>query len=1074
MFDNSYLFNHKALCDILETRGMDAIPSNVPLWKLKLTDSEYDSLKHTLRNHTEDLGSYGLEAALCYAEWWRRDYCGNIPSKEDVAASLGLDRIYSESIYMAARKALKRNGYKFIHSLKGTEYFRTLLNQGGLPINYIKNNDGNMGNFTRFLKGLVGELSIVNFDWNNEDHSIIQQFNCVSYLGKSFKNENIFDVAMQIAHAIIMDDYSILPYDDTDESLSLLTKSLKKEYTRTKNMRHVKPLSLHWKLKMSSDGQGFLFVNLDVVKDISSDSIPGINISTCYSFDVFIEGILIAKYVRKTLIRDENGNIVNAIYTRISVGIASDVLWHGTPVVEVKVRCDNDDRIFLTVCGCYAPDFDNPQVFQMLDDNIYIKSETSNKERNIVVYSLPWNGVNSQSIVIEGRCLYYSKFTDKFSLENLDSGEIISLTNTFTPYTVEFSGNYISWIEKANYKLLNDIPIIRVYDKDKNRVYNCKTSYRVRNGCNTNWRRLNNSCVLPFGLVDIKVNFPDGHFLVETFYAIGNLNFCSNNEDVFSTEIVCMSNYNIHPEIEIMDNVEITKMSNLSWKISRKRNSAVCPSVCNFRLYSQDNPDLKISIAIPFDGVTITDINGNKIPNGKIISFTNLTNYRIVSHGTKNRKISVSYSSEKIEDFSEVKTIQSRVIAGIVSLSDYHDLILRMFNLYGINSFDRNSSVELNVYGQKIYVRKFVLDSTIEDGKIIVTDSTEIDTDGFIYKGNVYAFPVGNELSNEDFHVIKLERETEEDNVFLFPKDFINQEIVVFSGSDVNRRIIPKYFDRREADLDKDKRSIRSFQITSQWEKLLSDENVMSGKHWQSVCKAFEICSNYNLPFTTYNGIRAIALDPKLIVKFVIAMWLNENKEVLLHDIDRFEQELVIALHWIPAKLWEECITEFMNTLPQQLLPIIVNKYQSLIELLQNLFNFTLSTDIANDFVAYLVQRKIHGGKVLTKADISNYKMMIHGLSDNNHDLPLIKFHLNGVYYPYKESMLPYYRVMIESAMCAAENTCEVDNRVNLFSYDNKDYARVVNFYRIYFKETYSEIFFNTVKLINSKDYELC
>ena len=90
------------------------------------------------------------------------------------------------------------------------------------------------------------------------------------------------------------------------------------------------------------------------------------------------------------------------------------------------------------------------------------------------------------------------------------------------------------------------------------------------------------------------------------------------------------------------------------------------------------------------------------------------------------------------------------------------------------------------------------------------------------------------------------------------------------------------------------------------------------------------------------------------------------------------------------------------------------------------------------------------------------------------HDLPLIKFHLNGVYYPYKESMLPYYRVMIESAMCAAENTCEVENRVNLFSYDNKDYARVVNFYRIYFKETYSEIFFNTVKLINSKDYELC
>ena len=1071
MFDNNYTCNHKAICAILDTRGMDEIPSSLPLWKLKLTVSEYESLKQTLRDHIEELEPYGIEAALCYAEWWRRDYLGNIPSKEDVVESLGLNREYAESVYMAARKALKRNGYKFIHSLKGTEYFRTLLNQGGLPVNYIKNNDGNMGNFTRFLKGLVSELSIVNYDWNNEDRSIIQQFNCISYLGKSFKNENIFDVAMQIAHAIIMDDNSLLPYDDTDESLSLLTKSLKKEYTHAKKMRHVKPLSLHWKLKTTSEGQGFLFVNLDIVKDISSDSIPGINTSTCYSFDVFIEGTLTAKYVRKTLIRDGNGNIVNAIYTRITIGMVCDILWHGTPVVEVKIRCDNDERFFLTVCGCFAPDFNYPQVFQMLDDNIYIKSETSNKENNIVVYSLPWNGINSHPITIEGRCLYYSEFTDRMKLENHDSGEIISLTNSFTPYTVEFSGNYISWIEKANYKLLNHIPVIRVYDKEKNRVYNYKTSYRVRNSSNTNWRRLNNACVFPFGLVDIKVEFPDGHFVVETFYAIGNLNFCSNNEEVFSTEVVCMCNHNIYPEIETMDNVEITKMSQLTWKITRKRNSAVCPSVCNFRLYSQGNPDLKITVAIPFDGVTITDINGNILPNGKIISFTNLANYRIVSHGAKNRKISVSYTSDKIEDLSEVKTIQSRVITGIVSLSDYHDLILRMFNLYGINSFDRNSSVELNVYGKKIYVRKFVLDSTIEEGNIRITDSTEVDTDGFIYKGSIYAFPVGDELSNEDFHVIKLERETEKDNMFLFPKDFNNHEIVVFSGPDVNRRIIPKYFDRREADFEEGNRTIRSAQITSQWGELLTDENLMTGKHWQIVCKAFEICSNYNLPFTTYNGIRAIALEPKLLVKFVIAMWLNENKEVLIHDIDRFEQELVIALHWIPAKLWEECISEFMNTLPQQLLPMIVN---NLVELLQDLYNYTLSTDMANDFVAYLVQRKINSGKILTKADVSEYKMRIHGLSDNNHDLPLIKFHLNGVYYPYKESMLPYYRVMIESAMCAAENTCEVENRVNLFSYDNKDYARVVNFYRIYFKETYSEIFFNTVKLINSKDYELC
>ena len=305
---------HIALKDILQSRGMKRLQGNYPLWKFKLTDDEYESLKLDIRSHIGFLKDFGIEAALCYAEWWRRDYRGNIPSKEDVAIGIGLSRAYGEELYMAARIALIQHGYSFLHSLKGTEYFRTLLNQGGLPVNYIKNTDGNMGSFTRFLKGLVRELSIINYDWSNEDNSIIQQFSCISYLGKAFKNENIYDVSMQIAHAIIMDDNALLPYDDTDASLSELTKSLKKEYTRAKKERKARPLSLHWKLRTSADGEGYLYVNLDIVKELSSDSIPELNISTCYTFDVFVAGTLAGKYARKSINRDEEGNITY-VYT---------------------------------------------------------------------------------------------------------------------------------------------------------------------------------------------------------------------------------------------------------------------------------------------------------------------------------------------------------------------------------------------------------------------------------------------------------------------------------------------------------------------------------------------------------------------------------------------------------------------------------------------------------------------------------------------------------------------------------------------------------------------------------------
>ena len=158
MNGTNFTHSHTTYINIMSSRGMNRIEKNMPLWKFKLTDKEYNNLKEELRINAHNLKYYGIEAALCYAEWWRRDYLGNIPSKEDVAVALGLNHTYAKDLFEAALNALKKLGYTFIHSKKGTEYFRTLLNQGGIPINYIKSHDSGLGNFSRFLKGLVSEL----------------------------------------------------------------------------------------------------------------------------------------------------------------------------------------------------------------------------------------------------------------------------------------------------------------------------------------------------------------------------------------------------------------------------------------------------------------------------------------------------------------------------------------------------------------------------------------------------------------------------------------------------------------------------------------------------------------------------------------------------------------------------------------------------------------------------------------------------------------------------------------------------------------------------------------------------
>lgn len=1058
-------YPHIALHEIFQSRGMVDLPENMPLWKLKVTDTEYEALKKCLYDYKYALSIYGLEAAICYAEWWRRDYQGSIPSKEDVTIGLGIPVKYSTDLFNAARSALKKYKYTFIHSQKGTEYFRTLLNQGGLPVKYIRHSDNEFGGFKRFLSGLVRELSSINIDWNNYDTSIIQQFNCISYLSKAYKNENIYDVAFQIAHAIIMEDNNLLPYDDSNSSsLSSLTDSLKREYRRSKQEHRTRPLSLHWKIQLNNNKSGLLFFNMDVVKDLNSNSIPGLDFSTCYSFDIFVSGVLVGKYVRKSVNKDDFGEIIGATYSRISIGLTKDILWKGEPVIEVKVRCDNDDRIFMTVAGCYPPNFSTPQLFQKLNGNIYAKSQTAKSEDNIVVYSTEWEGKEADEIEILGHHYLISKFTDSIHLYNKDTGEKIDLENKFTPFITEFSGNYISWVESSNYKLMTNIPTINVYDNERDKVTNFKAYYRIRAQKEDGWKKLSKWSTFNPGLVDIKVVYPDGNFEIESFYYIGEMVFKSQNESVYSTEIYCERPNETHVEIENNFGIEIENLDPGKWRITRKEGEKMYSTTCTFRIYNEKNPVLIVCVAIPYNGIVITDVNGKELSNNHIVSLANLSNYYVISHGNRDRVIDVSYRSDKLDGNDNIKHLQSKVIKGMVTLADYHDLIIRTFNLYGVNSFDRSSAVILKTSGKEILVRRFVLESSISNGKITVYRPFGKHPEDFIYDGSLYALPLDEDITFENFFPIELERCEVGPNCFQFPEGYKYKQVIIFSGAESKYRIVPKYYNVDSVDYDKYQRNAIAFHAMQEWTNVLNAEDIL-GNHWRLLCRMFEICSHYDIPFSTHSGFKIIRNEPRLLVKFVLAMWMSNYSEILKQDIEIFEQEIVTALHWIPASLWGECICEMLSQFPSPLQSVVGQRFSELHTLLMDLFDTTFSPEISAEFTRYITQNIIGEGITFHNSEINEYKAKIHGLSDTNIDLPLIRQNLQGSYYA-KQQMLVSYRVMLESAMCAAENTAGVDNATNLFSKEGKENARVVNFYRRYFKDVYSNVFLKTLKLI--------
>ena len=349
-----------------------------------------------------------------------------------------------------------------------------------------------------------------------------------------------------------------------------------------------------------------------------------------------------------------------------------------------------------------------------------------------------------------------------------------------------------------------------------------------------------------------------------------------------------------------------------------------------------------------------------------------------------------------------------------------------------------------------------------------ITDYTGEDTSDFIYDGDVYALPVSEDIKPAELVQIKLEPYNRQINLFTIPDELSNSEAILFSGPESSRRLIPKYYNFRQEDYSLEVRGEMSAANTKLWGERLSKDNVFAGEYWEKTVKAFRIISEFNLPFTTYNAFKAIGRYPKLLVNLILACWLNRASDILIQEIDRLEDELNIAVHWIPHTAWEECIESFISSLPPALISIMNAKLGEITELINGLFSATLSSEVASELTQYVVGGNIGYARIFSRADINQFKSKIHGCTDNNIDLPLTRFVLQNKYYVEQE-MHKSYRVMIEAAMCAAENLTQVKDCINLFSLENQDYARIINFYRKYFKETYSEIFIGTVKQIVNK-----
>lgn len=927
------------LYQILHPRKLksDDINPNYPIWKLRLNDKEYEAVKTLLRQQEHDLDRYGLEAMTFYAEWWKRDYKDGMPSKENAAAVIGFtSKKSTNKLFEVAMQRLEKKGYTILRKSENGKYdlyFRTLLFQGGLQLNYIKANLNNPQSPTvAFFKALVKALAEDETFRNDAAQDNYEAVNeRVKKIGEGVKlTPNKIDLlgemALKTALGVVLEDEDWFPFDDKTNEIGTLLNDLHHENNRSTPRRQ--ELSLIWQWKCGADTP--LRVLLRAPKQLPAHLIcdengTRLDHETCNSFSLCVDGQEVAKYAYSS---DLSGK--ETIYHLISdIRPAKVTTQTQQSMVEVVARGDNRQRITLQVPGNLLPDFSYPQVWTGTDqEGLYQTKGQQRRPKSLLLFDAEeWAGADATRTNIGETNIGVIEFSERIALRHRSSGEEVPFENQFTPYKVSIRGSYLPWIEQSSALLLTSRPDIRVYDEEGNRVskqaYTCffrqePQSTHARN--NDEWKPLTRRSTLPLGRLGFKVIFPDQHEEIVHAYSIGNLRFETKKADTRHIDLaVCGSEELMVKPLE-QEGMKVTPAGegeSRRWCIE-SNNPNTPPATCTFEISSPGHRPVKVSIPLQFKGRLLAHIDGRTVAPESILSLYNLMNFKLHNNETP-FELSLKLSSLPVLQYAfHFPNRQGNAMAdqlnalGLEQAPDTQEVNLRIGQntdteevsrvsfAQGTSSLDEVCKGEIlhALHSVKTFLFKkflwfslrdriyFVLPYTLctkqrEDGRIEVT-RRYANTFEKTYTSHLYALPVDFDLIPELIQAYPLDACEEDTNLFSFPTGFPGKECIVFSGRGDSHKVLPRYFNLNNALNDEERQDIRQ----RRQESLRKDlhEQTFNGQRWDEACRVYSIFAEYLVPYSTHISLECIARDQGLLCKFIVAMHSRGKTVELLRE----------------------------------------------------------------------------------------------------------------------------------------------------------------------------------------------
>jgi len=843
-----------------------------PLWKYMLNNEDFEKLQNEFR--FTSFYKDPRDATLYYAEWWKKNYNGGTPSKQEIFDSLSGSVKYNlnqKQFYNLAKKGARMLGIKWI-TKQNTLYFRTLLLQGGLPLLHLSENHGK---YQDFLLAVLDEQPETIEDFIFKPH-------VTSLLPKSSQNDIIYESCFEIVRSILNDENI---YDDllnSTEALSSISNKLKVRKQNLKRRQRLSKPKNYWLLSFKKEEPSIILrIGLaDTYNTESLSNILGFE-ATGKEYQLYVNDELICVF-RKMI----NGNYKTDWHQQ------QNQKWNGESNLPYAYVIKEGEKIEVRDFIQTIPNLRESSLWAKFSDfewRLIKGNGTPNKEAAIL-FPTQWNNdLQAMEISIYNKHLSWLVFEGEVEIKwNGDSRKYLSETNSFDWTIVSQKPN---WMLKSSMPVVQKKPNIIIYDENDKKLPDHKFKIWLKKyNSHDVWKEFSSLNDIPLGCIKIKIE-KEGLIAHDTFYNIGNLQIRYNYKaiDIAEIEIINLNFFEFK-----FDESPILKIEHQNNSFSLKVNTqhSKIPTGIEGSVGQKNQKKVFFEIASPFEGMTITDKDGKIIAEDEKLSISSLYGLRILSTPNSGTILRIkNWLKADVIITKEIKEASQPIIS-------FKDEIIRLFYLADAMDFRNKVSLEL-IEGRKSKTYEifgFSHTLNVDDqfqNKINLYDSND--------QLDLYAIPLN--CSTESIELIPL---IWNESSYTIPITEITSQFIIISAKEGDFQLMPRFVNTDEnfEGLEKDER------INLIHSQLL--ENNFDSKIWKQLLAYFNICIENQIPFSTFDQLRAISRSSQVAAKAFFLLGANQlDKDSFIQKaIPEIEQDLGFCFHWIKKDDWISALDE--------------------------------------------------------------------------------------------------------------------------------------------------------------------